>query len=29
MLVLRVLAEDEVHNKTVLNDVLREHGISS
>lgn len=29
MLVLRVLAEDEVHNKTVLNDVLREQGITS
>ena len=29
MLVLRVLAEDELHNKTVLSDVLREHGISS
>ena len=29
MLVLRTLAEDEIHDKLVLNDVLREHGVSS
>jgi 2,3,4,5-tetrahydropyridine-2-carboxylate N-succinyltransferase len=28
LLVLRVLAEDEAHDKTVLNDVLREHGVA-
>jgi 2,3,4,5-tetrahydropyridine-2-carboxylate N-succinyltransferase len=29
LLVLRRLAEDEIHDKTALNDVLREHGVSS
>ena len=28
MLVLRVLGEDEIHDKLVLNDVLREHGVA-
>ncbi len=28
LLVLRTLAEDEIHNKLVLNDVLREHGVA-
>ncbi len=28
LLVLRTLAEDEVHDKLVLNDVLREHGVA-
>jgi len=29
LLVLRRLAEDEIHDKTALNDVLREHGVGS
>ncbi len=29
LLVLRRLAEDEIHDKTALNDVLREHGVAS
>jgi 2,3,4,5-tetrahydropyridine-2-carboxylate N-succinyltransferase len=29
LLVLRRLAEDEIHDKTALNDVLREHGVST
>ena len=29
LLVLRTLAEDEIHDKTALNDVLREHGVGS
>jgi 2,3,4,5-tetrahydropyridine-2-carboxylate N-succinyltransferase len=29
LLVLRRLAEDEIHDKTALNDVLRQHGVSS
>lgn len=28
LLILRRLAEDEIHDKTVLNDVLREHGVA-
>ena len=28
LLVLRTLAEDEMHDKLVLNDVLREHGVA-
>jgi 2,3,4,5-tetrahydropyridine-2-carboxylate N-succinyltransferase len=29
VLVLRTLAEDEIHDKLALNDVLREHGVST
>jgi 2,3,4,5-tetrahydropyridine-2,6-dicarboxylate N-succinyltransferase len=29
LLVLRRLGEDEIHDKTALNDVLREHGVAS
>jgi 2,3,4,5-tetrahydropyridine-2-carboxylate N-succinyltransferase len=29
ILVLRRLAEDEIHDKTALNDVLRSHGVST
>jgi 2,3,4,5-tetrahydropyridine-2-carboxylate N-succinyltransferase len=29
LLVLRRLAEDEIHDKTALNDVLRQHGVST
>ena len=29
VLVLRTLAEDEMHDKTALNDVLREHGVAT
>ena len=28
LLVLRTLAEGEIHDKLALNDVLREHGVS-